>query len=103
MRRVSGEFRGSVEMTCASFGGSRMTGMWNMYDISVSAASLPRPTVEKLTVVEVETISAPLRRPPIPADLLQPFSHLQLASESPPSDSVLRVDLIVDRISTGVW
>lgn len=95
MKKVKGNFIGSLELTCASFGGTKKTDMCNMYDISVSAARMPLSPAEKLTVVEVESISAPLRRPPVPADLLQPFNHLQLATEHSPSNDVMKVDIVI--------
>ncbi|KAF0290268.1 hypothetical protein FJT64_011480 [Amphibalanus amphitrite] len=50
---------------------------------------------EKLRVVEVEQISAPLRRPPVSSNLLQPFNHLQLAADCPSSESTLHIDLVI--------
>ena len=95
--KLSGAFKGSVEMSCASFGGHKMSGIHDVYEIGVSALNVPVSAVEKLRVVEVEAISAPLRRPPVPANLLQPFSHLPLAvaADCNSSDSVLHIDLVV--------
>ena len=97
MKRVEGRYEGSVELTCASFGGAKMIDVCDCYEICVSAISPSMPTVERIEVVEVETISAPLRRPPVPDDLLRPFDHLQLASpvNRTSSDSVLHIDLVI--------
>lgn len=95
MKQVKGSFVGSTEMTCASFGGNEMTNVCNVYDLNVTAANVSMPTVERLRVVEVDTISAPLQRPPVPADLLQPFQHLELAADHTSSDSVLVLDLVI--------
>ena len=97
MKRVEGRYEGSVELTCASFGGAKMIDVCDCYEICVSAISPSLPTVERIEVVEVETISAPLRRPPVPDDLLRPFDHLQLASpvNRTSSDSVLHIDLVI--------
>ena len=94
-KKVQGDFKGSVEMSCASFAGSKVTDVCDVYEMSVTGRSMSLPTAERLRMVEVEEISAPLRRPPVPPDLLQPFSHLQLAADCAPSDSTLHIDLVV--------
>ena len=94
-KKVQDDFKGSVEMSCASFGGSKVTDVCDVYEMSVTGRSMSVPTAERLRMVEVEEISAPLRRPPVPPDLLQPFSHLQLAADCAPSDSTLHIDLVV--------
>ena len=66
--------------------------------MEVTGSRMSVPTAEKLRMVEVEVISAALRRPPVPSDLLQPFSHLQLAADSPASDSTPHVDLVIGRV-----
>ena len=80
MKQVDGRYEGSVELTCASFGGAKMIDECHCYEICVSANGPSLPAVEKIGVVEVETISAPLRRALVPDDLLRPFNHLQLPS-----------------------
>ena len=95
MKRVKGEFEGSVEMSCASFGESKMTDVCDVHEISVTGLNVSVPTAEKLRVVEVEQISAPLRRRPVSSNLLQPFNHLQLATDYPTSDSTLHIDLVI--------
>ena len=94
-KAVQGKFDGSLEICCASFGGGKASQMCDVYELSVSGQNMSVPTAERLKMVEVEEISAPLRRPPIPSDLLQPFSHLQLAADCPASDSTLHVDMVI--------
>lgn len=94
-KKVQGEFKGSVEISCASFGGSKRTDVCDIYDLSVTGLNVSVPTAEKLRVVEVDQISAPLRRPPVTPDLLQHFGHLQLAADNSSSDSILHIDLVI--------
>ena len=72
-----------------------MTDTCDVYEMQVTGSRMSVPTAEKLRMVEVEQISAPLRRPPVPSALLQTFSHLQLAADSPTSDSTLHVDMVI--------
>ncbi|XP_043232769.1 uncharacterized protein LOC122387027 [Amphibalanus amphitrite] len=62
-KKVQGAFKGSIEMSCASFGGSKVTDVCNVYEMSVTGRNLSLSAAEKLKMVEVEEISAPLRRP----------------------------------------
>ena len=94
MRQVKGDHKGAVDLTCASFGGGKTSNVCNVYELDVSAANIHVPAATRLRVVEVPVICAPLVRPQIPAHLLQPFHHLQLAADCT-ADGPLHIDIVV--------
>lgn len=93
-KEVKGDYKGSVDMTCASFGGGKTVNVCNVYELNISAKNVCVPTATKIRVVEVPVICAPLVRPRVPADLLQPFRHLPLAADCT-LDCPLHIDIVV--------
>ena len=61
-KKLHGAFKGSIEMSCASFGGSKVTDVCYVYEMSVTGRNLSLSAAENLKMVGVEEISAPLRR-----------------------------------------
>ena len=96
VRRVKGAWKGSVEMRYAAFGGGKGDGVFNMYDLTVTASDVvcSPPAVHNIEAVCVPAISSPLQRPSVPAHQLDRFSHLPLA-DSYSSDSTLQIDILV--------
>ena len=96
MKQVKGEFKGSVEMTCASFGGGKSTGVCDVYELKVASPNMFVSTAIALQAVKVPVICAPLVRPRVPPDALPyPMRHLQLASDCTSSEPTLHIDIVV--------
>ena len=63
MKKVSGQWKGTVEMTYAAFGGGKSCSVCNMYELELTGANLSLPVMQRIQAVEVPVISAPLMRP----------------------------------------
>ena len=94
MKKVSGQWKGSVEMTYAAFGGGKSQSVCDMYDLELTGANLSVPVVQRIEAVEVPVICAPLTRPSVEAHLLQSFSHVELADDCA-SETPHQIDILV--------
>ena len=95
MKRVKGQWKGSVEMRYAAFGGGNGDGVFDRYDVQVTAVNSPVPTAVKIEAVRVPVICGPLQRPRVPSRLLEPFAHLPLADSYSESGMEHDVDILV--------
>lgn len=83
-------------MICASFGGGKSTGVFNVYELNVASQNIPVPAAIALQAVKVPVICAPLMRPRVlPDDLPDPVKCLQLAADCTSSEPTLHIDIVV--------
>ena len=94
LRKVKGTWKGSVEMTYAAFGGGKRDGVYDKFELQLTASNVSLPSVHRIEAVRVPVICAPLRRPQVPAQLLETFSHLPLA-DSFSDDQDQLIDILV--------
>ena len=95
LKQVKGKFKGSVDLTCATFGGGKTSNMCDVVEVNVSAGNASVSTGSTaIRVVAVPEICAQLKRPSIPAHLLQPFQHLPMAADCT-ADRLLHIDIII--------
>ena len=95
VRRAGGKCVGSVEMQYAAFGGGRGDGVYDSFELQLTAnVSHPVPTVN-IEAVRVPVICAPLRRPSLPENQLHDFAHLPLADSFTGPGETLRIDILV--------
>ena len=66
IRRVGGKCVGSVEMRYAAFGGGRGDGVYDTFELQLTANVSPSVPTVNIEAVRVPVICAPLRRPSLP-------------------------------------
>ena len=94
MKKVSGQWKGSVEMSYAAFGGSKSSGVCNVFELELTGSNLSVPVVQKIQAVEVPVICAPLMRPSVETHLLQFFAHVEMADDLS-SGTPHQIDILV--------
>ena len=94
LKKVKGTWKGTVEMTYAAFGGGKSDGVYDKFELQLTAANVSLPSVHRIEAVRVPVICAPLRRPRVSAQLLETFSHLPLA-DTHSDDHDQLIDILV--------
>ena len=95
IRRVGGKCVGSVEMCYAAFGEGRGDGVYDTFELQLTANVSPSVPTVNIEAVRVPVICAPLRRPSLPESQLCHFSHLHLADTFCGPGDTLRIDILV--------
>ena len=94
-KRAKGSFKGSVDLTCATFGGGKTSNVCDVFELNVHSTHVcASAEPARIQVVAVPEICAQLKRPKVPAHLLQPFQHLQLAAECT-TEALLHIDIVI--------
>ena len=108
VNRVKGKWKGSLEMTYAAFGGGKGDGVFDMFELQLTASNASLPAVHNMEAVRVPIICTPLQRPRIPAQQLATFSHLPLADtylsgDAQPIDILVGQDQYWSLVGSGLY
>ena len=76
----------------SNFGGGIDAAWRNIYKVPLVCKDGSTVTLE---AAEIPVICASMRRPPVPAEVLHTFSHLELADNDVSSESDLQIDVVI--------
>ena len=94
VRQANPVWVGSESVAYAAFGGARSSDEpRDVYRVDMYGSNMASPSLLSVKAVRVPVICAPLQRPSLPAEVLNSFSHLELAD--PLTERQLTIDILV--------
>ena len=91
-KKVGGQWKGSVEMTYAAFGVADRVVFVVFMSLNLQVPT-SLPVVQRIELVEVPVLCAPLMRPSVEAHL-QSFHHVEMA-DNISSETPLQIDILI--------